>query len=139
MKRALAGEKVRNAAIAMKTPETSRLFFTPGETRQTGWESYILTERPAPVQQSFYYTHPSFTEDGRFLWVGFGYPPPGGRHAQQVLGVVDFETDEVRVYPETQFPSSRPLGESVEWRGILGQQSRSLEAGAARRATRPNG
>lgn len=30
-------------------------------------------------------------------------------HAQQVLGVVDFEKDELRVYPETQFPSSRPV------------------------------
>lgn len=92
----------------MKTPETSRLF-TSWRNPANGVESYILTERPAPVQQSFYYTHPSFTEDGRFLWAGFGYPPPGGRHAQQVLGVVDFETDEVRVYHETQFPACRPL------------------------------
>jgi hypothetical protein len=92
----------------MKTPETSRLF-TPWRNPTNGVESYILTERPAPVQQSFYYTHPSYTDDGRFLWVGFGFPPPGGRYAQQVLGVVDFEKDEVRVYHETQFPSSRPL------------------------------
>ncbi len=91
----------------MKTPETSRLF-TSWTNPASGVESHILTERAAPVQQSFYYTHPSFTDDGRFLWLGCGYPPEGGMHAQQVLGVVDFERDELRVYPETQFPSSRP-------------------------------
>jgi hypothetical protein len=30
-------------------------------------------------------------------------------NAAQVLGVVDFERDEMRVYPETQFPSGGPL------------------------------
>jgi len=92
----------------MKTPETSRLF-TPWRNPANGVESFILTERIAPVQQSFYYTHPSFTDDGRFLWLGCGYPPEGGRHAQQVLGVVDFECDELRVYHETQFPTARPM------------------------------
>lgn len=92
----------------MKTPETSRLF-TAWENPANGVKSYILTERAAPVQQSFYYTHPSYTLDGRYLWLGCGYPPPGGKHAQQVLGVVDFEKDELRVYHETQFPSSRPV------------------------------
>jgi len=96
----------------MKTPETSRLF-TPWRNPSNGVESLILTERVAPVQQTFYYTHPSFTNDGRFLWLGCGYPPAGGMHAQQVLGVVDFERDEMRVYPETQFPSSRPLVDPI--------------------------
>lgn len=91
----------------MTTPETSPLF-TRWKHPSTGVESFILTRRAAPVQQSFYYTHPSFSDDGRFLWLGCGFPPPGGRHAQQVLGVVDFATDELRVYPETQFSSARP-------------------------------
>jgi hypothetical protein len=92
----------------MSTPETSRLF-TRRENPSNGVASFVLTERAAPVQQSFYYTSPSFSDDGRFLWLGCGFPPPGGRHAQQVLGVVDFETDELRVYPETHFTSARPL------------------------------
>ena len=92
----------------MHTPETSRLF-TSWKNPVSGVESWILSERPAPVQQSFYYTHPSYTDDGRYLWLGCGYPPPGGMFAQQVLGVVDFGRDELRVYPETQFPSGRPL------------------------------
>lgn len=92
----------------MKTPETSRLF-SRWENPANGIESFILTERAAPVQQSFYYTHPSFTDDGRYLWLGCGFPPHGGKYAQQVLGIVDFERDELRIYHETQFPSSRPL------------------------------
>jgi hypothetical protein len=91
----------------MHSPESSRLF-TRWTHPATGVESLVLTERAAPVQQSFYYTHPSFSDDGRFLWLGCGFPPPGGRHAQQVLGVVDFETNELRVYPETQHALSRP-------------------------------
>lgn len=94
--------------MRMKTPETSRLF-EPWTCPTSGVTSLILTERPAPVQQSFYFVTPSMTDDGRFLWLGCGYPPPGGRHAQQVLGVVDFERDEFHIYPETQFTSSRPL------------------------------
>lgn len=69
-----------------------------------GVESFILTERVAPVQQSFYYTHPSFSRDGRFLWFFCGYPPEGGLHTTKMLGVVDFQDGEVRVFPETQFP-----------------------------------
>jgi hypothetical protein len=91
----------------MHIPETSSLF-TRWKNPSNGIESLVLTERAAPVQQSFYYTHPSFSADGRFLWLGCGFPPPGGMHAQQVLGVVDFVTNELRVYPETQFGSARP-------------------------------
>lgn len=93
---------------SLKTPETSCLF-TRWINPVSGVESLILTERLAPAQQSFYFTHPSFTEDGRFLWLTCGYPPKGGRHSQHVLGVVDFLHDEMRVFPETQFPSSDPM------------------------------
>jgi hypothetical protein len=92
----------------MHSPETSRLF-TRWRHPASGVESLVLTERVAPVQQSFYYTHPSFSDDGRFLWLGCGFPPPGGHHAQQVLGVVDLVDDELRVYPETQHASARPF------------------------------
>lgn len=93
--------------VATRTPEASRLF-SRWTNPANGVASYILTERAAPVQQSFYYTHPSFSDDGRFLWLGCGFPPEGGMHAQQVLGVADLAADELRVYHETQFPSSRP-------------------------------
>jgi hypothetical protein len=95
-------------AHPVKTPESSRLFERWVNPR-SGIVSWILAERPAPVQQSFYFATPSATDDGRYLWLGCGYPPPGGRHASQVLGVVDLERDEMRVYPETQLSVGRPL------------------------------
>ena len=91
----------------MHTPETSTLF-TRWRNPSNGVESLVLTKRAAPVQQSFYYTNPSFSADGRYLWLRCGFPPGGGRHTQQVLGVADLERDELRVYPETQFPSESP-------------------------------
>ncbi len=85
----------------MKTPEKSRLF-TRWRCPTSGIDSYVLTHRPAPVQKAFYFTNRSMTDDGRYLWVMCLFPPPGGRYAVPVLGVVDFERDEMRVYHETQ-------------------------------------
>ncbi len=102
----------RSRSTDLKTPETSRLF-TRWRNPASGVESFILTERAAPVQQTFYYTNRSITDDGRYLWLRCGYPPEGGRHTQQMLGVVDFEKDELRVYPETQFPSAAPAVDPV--------------------------
>ncbi len=96
----------------MNRPETSRLF-TRWRNPASGVESFVLTERTAPVQQSFYYTNPSFTDDGRFLWLRCGFPPDGGMHAAQVLGVADLERDEVRVFHETQFSSASPAVDLV--------------------------
>lgn len=92
----------------MKTPETSRLF-TRWRNPGSGVESLVLTHRVAPVQRPFYFTNPSFSADGRFLWVECAYPPEGGRDAVPVLAVVDFAMDEMRVYHETQFATARPL------------------------------
>ncbi len=81
----------------MKTPATSSLF-TPWRDPVSGVESLILSRRIAPVQQHFYYTNLSFTDDGRFLWLTCAFPP--GRHKQ--LAVIDFEADEIRLVPEAQ-------------------------------------
>ncbi len=92
--------------MALRTPATSR-HFSAWTNPANGAVSHILTTRIAPVQQSFYYTHPAWTDDGRHLWFHAAFPPPGGRHAVPVLALVDFETDELRVFPETQLGSSR--------------------------------
>ncbi|PTY02932.1 hypothetical protein DB346_07930 [Verrucomicrobia bacterium LW23] len=89
----------------LKTPETSRLF-TRWQNPANGVESYILTERPAPVQKSLYYINRSFTDCGRYLWVSCMFVPKGGRLVNPVYGVVDFERDEFRVYHETQSPAT---------------------------------
>lgn len=90
----------------MYSPETSRLF-TPYRHPRTGVTSLVLTHRQAPVQRPFYFTNPSYTRDGRHLWIECAYPPRGGYDAVPVLGVIDFETDELRVCHETQW-TGRP-------------------------------
>ena len=92
----------------MKTPETSKLF-TRWLNPANGVESFILTERPAPVQKSFYFTNRSFTDDGRFLWVACMFLPRGARNVLPVFGVVDFERDEFRLHHETQASSASPM------------------------------
>ncbi len=92
----------------MTTPENSRLF-TPWRNPANGVSSLVLSRRLAPVQKTFYYTNPSFTDDGRYLWVMCAFPPEGGRYATPVLGVVDFEHDEFRIYHEAQTPSCGPM------------------------------
>lgn len=91
----------------MKCPETSRLF-SRWRHPASGVESWVLTERLAPVQRGFYFTNSSWTEDGRFLWVECAYPPPGSRIACPLLAVVDFEHDEIYVFHETSFPTAQP-------------------------------
>ena len=90
----------------MYTPETSRLFIQYRHPR-TGIVSFVLTHRQAPVQRPFYFTNPSYTRDGRYLWIECAFPPRGGYDAVPVLGVIDFLTDELRIYHETQW-TGRP-------------------------------
>lgn len=96
----------------MNTLETSRLF-SRWRNPETGVESLILTQRLAPVQKSFYFTSPGFTNDGKYLWVSCAFPPDGGKRAVPVLGLVDFERDEFRIYHETQFATGSPLIDSA--------------------------
>ncbi|EIP97110.1 hypothetical protein OpiT1DRAFT_01539 [Opitutaceae bacterium TAV1] len=87
--------------------ETSSLF-TPWCDPLSGVESFVLQRRVAPLQQSFYYTTPSFTDDGRYLWFYCGFPPAGNANYGRTLAVVDFERQEIRHYPETQFLDASP-------------------------------
>lgn len=50
-------------------------YFTPYVDPQSGVTSYILTEHVAPIQQSFYFTNPSISADGKWLWIYVAYPP----------------------------------------------------------------
>ena len=84
--------------------EKSKLF-TRWTNPSSGIVSYLLTERVAPVQQSFYFTNTSFSSDGRWLWFYCAFPPATG----QFLGVADLENDTVDWFPETQFREVSPL------------------------------
>lgn len=66
--------------------------------------SYILKPRVAPFQQSFYYTNPSLTKDGRFYWFYCAYPPS----SVKTLAVIDFYKQMIHHFPETQFQEASP-------------------------------
>jgi hypothetical protein len=71
-------------------------------------ESLILSKRIAPIQQSFYFTNPSLTADGRFLWLYCAFPPGGDAYYGRQLAVVDFTEQTLRHFPETQFMDASP-------------------------------
>ena len=79
--------------------------FTPIRTPESGVTIHVLTSRVAPVQKGFYFVNESMTADGRYLWFCCGYPP--SQH--KVLAVLDFEQQQVRVFPETQFVHESPF------------------------------
>jgi hypothetical protein len=96
----------------MKNSETSALF-TPWTDPVSGVTSQILTPRVAPVQQSFYFTSPSMTEDGRWLWFYTAHPPAGSADAGRALAVADLERGTVRTFPETAFRDASPMVDPV--------------------------
>lgn len=82
--------------------------FTPWKDPVSGVTSYILSKRIAPIQQSFYFTNPSLTDDGRFLWFYAAFPPGGDAYYGRQLAVVDFAEQSVSHFPETQFMDASP-------------------------------
>ena len=95
------------APLAWGGPETSPLFERWVDPT-SGIESWILTRRVAPLQQSFYFVNQSLTHDGRFLWFYASFPPGGDAYYGRQLGVADLLRGEVRHYPETQFADASP-------------------------------
>ncbi len=79
--------------------------FTRIENEETGVSFYILTEKKAPLQQGFYFVNSGMTDDCRYLWFYCGFPPSENRS----LGVIDFKSDEVRHFPQTQFTGASPF------------------------------
>jgi hypothetical protein len=71
-------------------------------------ESLILSKRVAPIQQSFYFTNPSLTDDGRYLWLYCSFPPGGDAYYGRQLAVIDFAEQRLQHFPETQFMDASP-------------------------------
>jgi hypothetical protein len=86
----------------------SRLF-TPIKNPDNGVTIYLLTQKVAPLQQNFYFVNDGMTSDGRFLWFYCAFPPSPGR----TLGLVDFESQTVRHFPETRFSDASPFVDSA--------------------------
>ena len=83
---------------------TNRNLFTPVNGAEDGIVFYVLNRRVAPVQAGFYFVNDSMSADARYLWFYCAFPPGLNRS----LGVVDFQTGDVRHYPETQFVTASP-------------------------------
>lgn len=87
--------------------ESSDLF-TPWTDPKSGVSSYILTQKVAPHQQSFYFTNPAGSPDKRYYWFYCAYPPSGNALDGRTLGYIDFAEQTVRNFPETMFTDGSP-------------------------------
>ena len=81
--------------------------FTPWTDPMSGVVSYVLTERVAPVQQTFYFTNPSVSPDERWLWFYTAFPP----NPHRTLGVVSLDPDLplIRHFPGAAFSEASPM------------------------------
>ena len=70
----------------------------------TGVTSHILTEKAAPVHETFYFVNNGWSDDGRYLWCYSAFPPSGKR----TLSVIDFHVHTITHHPDTQFDAASP-------------------------------
>lgn len=90
-------------------------YFEKWTDPESGVESFVLKERIAPFQQSFYYTNQSVSEDGEWLWFYAIFPP----NKQRTLAVVSLNPNnpEIKHFPQAGFTSASPMvsqeGDSV--------------------------
>jgi hypothetical protein len=89
--------------------DLSSKLFTPYTHPESGVTTYLLTHKVAPVQEAFYFVNNSSSTDGRYLWFYCAFPPGGSAGHGRTLGVVDFETMQVRHFPETMFQDASPM------------------------------
>jgi hypothetical protein len=73
----------------------------------SGIVSYLLKERVAPIQQTFYFTNSSVSRDEDWLWFYAGFPP----NRQQMLGCVSLDPDRpsIRLFPQAGFSTRSPM------------------------------
>jgi len=81
----------------MYTPFNSKLFTTHIDP-VSNIRISVLSARVAPIQQGFYFINSGWSDDKRFYWFQCAFPPA----VSHVLAVIDFLTDEIRYFPETQ-------------------------------------
>lgn len=82
-------------------------FFESWTDPVSGVESFILTQRVAPLQQTFYFTNPSVSADGKWLWFYCSFPP----NPQRTLGVVSLDPTNpvIKHFPAAGFTSASPM------------------------------
>ena len=92
----------------MLTPESSPLFEAWSST-DTGLPVWLLREKHAPLQQSFYFVNDCMSRDGRYLWFYCAFPPSGSGAYGRTLARIDTERQQVHHFPETQFQHASPF------------------------------
>jgi len=82
-------------------------YFEAWTDPDSGMTSYILTERVAPLQQSFYFTNASVSADEQWLWFYTAFPPS----PHKFLGAVSLDPAyPVKFhFPQAGFTSASPL------------------------------
>ena len=82
-------------------------YFKLWENPSNGIGSYILEKRIAPIQQPFYFTNPSISPNGEYLWFYTAFPP----NPQKMLGCVCLnpEMPWIRSYPQAGFSNASPM------------------------------
>jgi hypothetical protein len=98
----------------MSHPLDDHPYFTRWTDPQTEAESYVLSERIAPIMKAHYFETPSMKGDSKWLWFG-ALCPPG--NAWQV-GVVSLDPDDpqIRLIPGAHYtgnPWVDPDGETI--------------------------
>lgn len=91
----------------MKYDLSRHPFFTEWRDPASGAVSYILTERVAPVQFSFYFTNTSVSSDGEYLWFYVAFPPAPGLFLARVA--LDPEKTDIKWFPQSQFQVRSPM------------------------------
>jgi len=82
-------------------------FFEKWTDPASGVESFLLKKRVAPIQQSFYFTNQSISENGEWLWFYTIFPP----NRQRTLAVVSLNPDKpvIRHFPQAGFTCASPM------------------------------
>ena len=91
--------------------ESSKLFRKYVD--ESGAISYVFDHPDYPHTQSFYFTNPCATEDGRYIWMYCAFPPAGNALIGRTLGVVDLERDSFTHFPESMFVDASPIVDVV--------------------------
>lgn len=73
----------------------------------SGVESYILVNKPAPVTQSFYFVNQTLSKNQKYLWM-YCMTPPMPYHSLAVVGM-DAEKPFIRYFPHAVFDVGSPL------------------------------
>jgi hypothetical protein len=114
--------------------EESALFGRWRDAR-SGVESFVLSSRAAPQQQTFYFCNPSISADGRYYWFYCFYPPAGSANQGRSLAVADLKEGRLTHFPETAFTDASPMVDDrtgeVYWCAGLEIWKRGPEAGSA--------